>query len=733
MGLVIGTPENNFTTSTPPFLNWEPGNNQKVFYYSPSVFVPTFTPSMVEFNVKDVVDNPEFSQFTEFRISVNKNYQGTPPFNWIVSTPILAADGSTTSPINSGAIALTDNETVFKYLVTLFGNISLMPISSSAYEYKINFLIQGRTGSGAWSPCSTYTYTIKLIVTADLALCYPTTLSFSHHQGETLPTQSININAPSWTLEAKPNFVLSSSTPGVTIDTITPSVGEPYMTATGEGVADVDVTLGDFYDSGPIDSSELYKEFNLYEDSTLLRTIEVTIHLYESGLYLSPAVINFTGIKEIQEPEAVHMTYSSSNPVYTITASPWLTFVEEIIEVSPGIMEPVLTVKPIPTANMASGTYIGFVKIAATIDGTPTEISRVVNYDLQGFLQSPYPAGTKAFTLDPKYFNLSTNNADTFFQLVATIKVFDFFTFVESTQIINEKIPLINGKASVNYGQVIHRIMKKFEAINQTYFQYKLAQLSVLAQEILILDRTVIREQTLPNISFVAGLSFGKTTIGFLEFNAKPCRVTINSFYFLNILIPGPGYELQIFKNGIYQSRIRLQYLEETTISRKIDFSAYRQGDFIEYKLNNTSEELDQIPIKAFNVFPEGKYSCNVRWENEFLLQSILECTGGISIKADFENRTSIPYQNLVEVLKIITNTKVNKITISTGWLSRNDVDTIESLMRSKRVWIELPGKTVSLTPTNKGMVNEDIQRELVDYTIEFQINRTYNEETYSI
>ena len=103
-------------------------------------------------------------------------------------------------------------------------------------------------------------------------------------------------------------------------------------------------------------------------------------------------------------------------------------------------------------------------------------------------------------------------------------------------------------------------------------------------------------------------------------------------------------------------------------------------------------------------------------------MKSILECTGGISIKGDFENRTTILYQNLVEVLDIINNTKVNKLTISTGWLTRNDIDTIESLIRSKRVWIELPGKLVSLRPFNKTMLNEDTQRELVDYLIEFQM-----------
>jgi hypothetical protein len=736
MGLEIGTPFNNTTESTPAFLDWMPTSNEKVFYYAPAVS-NVISPSMVEINVKDVIDNPEFSQYSEFRISAVKNYQGTPPFNWIVAAPILEEDGTTSSDINSETIALTDNETIFKYLVTLFANLSLMPVSSSAYEYKINFLIEGKTAADEWIDCATYTYTIKLFVVSTLALSDPSFLRFLHYQGTPLPTKTVNINGANWTLEGMPNFILSSSTPGVTINTITPSVGEPYMTATGNGIANVDVTLGDFYDEGviDIDNDPINKRLTLYQGETLVRLIPIRVVVrYEASLDLSPEEISFSAVKEIQEPEAVFLEYGSSNPVYTITTSPWLTFIEETREISPGIFAEVLTVKPIPTSNMAVGIYTGFVKIAATTLGLLSEKTTIVNYELQGFIASPYPVGTKAFTLDPKYFNLYTNNANTFFQLVATIKVFDFFTFAETTKVIPEKIPLINGKASVNYGQTIHRIMKKFTDVNQNYFQYKLAPLSLFVQEVSISDRTIVREGTLPKISFVAGLSFGKTTIGFLEFNPKPSRVTINSFYFLNILIPGYGYELRIFKNGVYQSAIPLDYLDEIIVTKKIDFVGYRQADFIEYSLNQSTDNTTQKTIvKAFNIFPEGKYSCNIRWENEFLVQSILECTGGISIKADFENRTSQKYINMVEVLDIITNTKVNKLIISTGWLSRNDIDSIESLMRSKRVWIELPGKIVSLRPIGKGMPIEDTQRELIDYPIEFQINRNYNEETYSL
>lgn len=739
MSLIISaTPQNNASVNTPVFLDWSPANNVMAFYFSPALssFIGT---QLAVINVKDVIGNPDFSQYDSFRIGVNRHYATTPPAAWIVFNPLLAADGYTSSPINSGPIQLINNDTVFQFQIDL-QNLALLPISASPYEYWFTFNIQGRDPTSTfygWEQVSSYTFKIKLFVTNALVFSSPSALNFVHYQGTTLPTQTIHLDGQDWSLLGSENFVLSSITPGVTITTTVnpPASGGTFMTASGNGPADIDVTLGSFYDVGLIDPSQLTKDFLVAQGVTSVSIIKINVTVYnQATLNLSPGAISFYAVKEIQEPDAVHMLYDSADPAYIITASPWLTWLEEIIEVSPNIMKPVLTIKPIATANMSVGLYTGFVKIEATIAGVLTQRMAAVTYNLQGFIHSPYPQGLPAFTLDTKYFDFFSNNVDTYFQLTATVNVFDFFTFAQTAEIINEKLPLFNGKATLNYGQVIHRLMKKFNSINQEEYQYQMAHFSLFAQEIAIATKAVIRSATLPNISFIAGLSNGITTTGFLEYNAKASRVTTNSFYILNILIPGIGYEVRIFKNGTPNGAFPLNYLDETIISKKVDFSNYRQGDYIEYSLNrSTDSRSTKTIVKAFNVLPADNYSCHVTWENEYLLQSILECTGGIAIKSDFENRSSLLYQNLVEVLEIITNTKVNKLTINTGWLTRNDVDTVESLFRAKRVWIELPSKTVSLRPMNKTMVNQDTSRELIDYSIEFQINRTYNEETYSL
>jgi hypothetical protein len=235
-------------------------------------------------------------------------------------------------------------------------------------------------------------------------------------------------------------------------------------------------------------------------------------------------------------------------------------------------------------------------------------------------------------------------------------------------------------------------------------------------------------------MSFVAGLSRAVINArGFLEFNSKADRVTQNSFHYLNILIPNGNYGLQIIKNNELIDTIVLPYANGNILFQKITFENFQIGDVVQYVIRNLalSFDLSDIPIKTFYVIPSGRYSNHIIWENEYLLQSAFEFTGGLLIKSDFDYRTQNLYKNLVEVLEILENTKISKLTISTGWIIKQSIDTIESLMRSKRVWLPFADKTISLRPINKNMINQDSERELIEYTIEFQINRNYNEETY--
>lgn len=352
---------------------------------------------------------------------------------------------------------------------------------------------------------------------------------------------------------------------------------------------------------------------------------------------------------------------------------------------------------------------------------------------LSDFLTVPYASSEKAFTLDQEYFEFTSANSDTYFQFDAIIKTYDFFTNVLNEFTIPQKVVLFKGKANVNLGQVIHRLMRKFSAVNETLLQYKLATLNITCSEILVLDESVIRSGTVTDIPFVAGLSRGITNLGFLDFNPLPNRATNKGFAILNILYPSGIYEMRTFKNGTLVSAVALPASTDTVVCKKVSFSAFAQGDIIQYVVDVVGETNSLAPKKTYKLYPVGNHSNTIVWQNEFLLQSALECTGTASIKSDFEFISQKVWENLVEILEHLSSSKEVKLYINTGWLLRTDVDTIESLLRSKRAWLLNSKGNISLRPIGRSMVNQDLERELIEFSLEFIINRNYDEETYSL
>jgi hypothetical protein len=461
----------------------------------------------------------------------------------------------------------------------------------------------------------------------------PSNLSFVHNQNTDRPFQNIVLTGNLWKLKAKPNFILTTSTPGVSIVSVTDSEGT-YFVASGSGNASISVALSEYYDSDAVfTGTDLAGSFNVLKNDVQF------------------GVIN-----------------------YTVTVS-----------------------------------------------------------RLSDFFQIPYPSGHKAFTLDPIFFNFQSAYTDTYFQFDALIKTYDFFTNDMIENIIPQKIVLFKGKAKVNLGKVIHRLMRKFSEVNDSLLQYQFANVQLSVAEKLILDNSIIRSGISADILFVAGLSRGITNFGFLEFNSKPNRVTQKSFAYLNILIPAGIFELRTFKNGTLINTEALPTNATTTLCKKVLFNTYIQGDVIEYVIDIVGENNTDAPRKTFCLFPKGNYSNMIVWENEFKMQTAIECTGGATLDPELEFQSQKVYQNLVETLEHLSSSKEVKLYMDTGWLLFTDIDTVESLMRSKRAWIIQGEKEISLRPIGKKLPKQDYDNELISFPLEFTINRAYDEETYTL
>jgi hypothetical protein len=462
----------------------------------------------------------------------------------------------------------------------------------------------------------------------------PKSLNFVYYQNDVLPTLGIAFAGDNWKIEGKPNFLLSSTTPGVTIANVG-SGANLYQTISGSGDALVTVSLTDYYNLNiEFPSEALYTAFLIYQNGNRYSDISC----------------------------------------------------------------------------------------------------RVTVYKLSDFLTVPYVTGEKAFTLDTKYFVFKSDRIDSYFQFDAVIKTYDFFTNALNETTVNQKIVLFKGVQKISIGQLVHRLMRKFLEPNANQIQYKEATLKITCAEKTLFNDSVIRTGVSATIPFLAGLSKGITRMGFLDFNPLPNRVTKNSFAYLNFIVPLGKYEIRIFKNGIQIGTLMsITDQSGTVLSKKVSFSEYNQGDAIQFVLDKVGENNANASKKTFRLAPEGNFSNHIVWENEFLLQSAIECTGTASIVPEGEFQTQLVYVDLVEKLINIASSKNVKLNINTGWLMLSDIDTVESLMRAKRAWLIQGDTFINLVPTGKKLPERNLETELIQFSLEFKINQNYNEETYSL
>lgn len=701
--------------STPIFQDWS--GTQSL--YTVNLNTGTITPQLFNFKIKDVIGNPAFSAYSSFRLVAYQKYDANNPIPFI--TPYSVSSGGYPTNVNA-PLAITANGLNFNF-TPVFQNISLL--SQGVYNFHHYFKIEGLNSNGLWIEVANYHHVLKLLASSSGVIFDPTVLYFNHYIGNATPTQNLIVSGLNWQVITPSGIEITTVDLGVTI---VPFAQGSKATANGTKTLKIGLKQVHFDAVTAIDVPVNYDIVVIQNNGISLVDCVVVVH-GEIAMTASPSEFQFAAVKYLSEPEVQFGVLSPIPGVnYTLNIPPWLQFSEGNF---PNLKN--FSIVPIPTANMEAGTYNGNVTIDYEISGVSQQLLIPVEYILDGILSNPYQNET-AFTLDNLSYTFNTEAIDTYFEILAEIKIYDRYLNSFNTILSLDKLPLRNGSGKINFGKRIHELMKKSLEVNENQLQYLRAELIMNINEISFTNELVNSFATLPQ-KFVAGNSNGVNLSGsFLKLQALPSRVSKNGYAILNLLLPIGSFTIQTFKNGILQ--IQTEEVEDTfstvvggVFSRKVYFSNYTQGDRITYKLYNLQEEIDS---QEFIIFPEGRFNNMLVFENNFLVNSCFEFHGGFNVKSDFENLTQTNYIDLVEALEIIESKSVQKFTINTGWILKNDIDTIDALLRSKRIWLITPDENVALRPISKSITGTDSERELYSYDLEFQINKKYNEKNYS-
>jgi len=713
---------NTTTTGTPLFQDWGPQPAVTNITYS-TAYPGVISSPAITFKIKDVVGTPIAASYTNFRLKAVQSYFNTGvPF---VNPTSYTGDGYPTSLASS--VPITTTGITFSF-TPIFQNLTT--IIPGVYEFRHWFYVQGQLPSGAWEDVSTYMHSLVLTVSNNTLLWNPTSLAFVHAQNSGTTTLEVVMNGPSWILASlNPKIILSSLDVGVTIGTSSHPQGTTYS-ASGTGEKTIQVTLSDFYDEGEI-NTYLSGGLLVLNGTVFIGTIPYSIQILNENTFdVTPESLSFYAVKGITEAPSQDLTLFLSEGAATITKSAWIDVIDALVTIDE-VSYPVKRVSVINSANLETGTYIGFINFFAVIGGIDSNINISVTYVIDDFIANPYNG--KAFTLDPLFYGLSTENLNSYFELITTVKTFKFFTNEEKVTVIPEKFPLFKNQGKFNLGKKIHQIMDRFAAPNEIYQQYKPAEVYFEVNERSSIDDSLIRSALGEVQEYIAGISDDVIpNVSFLDVNYKQKRVTTKSFEMLNMLIPNSPHQLDIYKNNVLHQSIPLLFSGNKIVSKKITFAEFNQGDVIRYEIIDQMNEPIEIAKLEFVVFPENDFSQMVVWENEFLLQSALEFTGAFAVKNEFEMISQSVYENLVDVLKYLETRKKSTFTINTGWVLQSQERTIESLMRAQRAWILFNNEWISVVPISKSVPTYSSETDLYSYNIEFHINRSSDEKAYT-
>lgn len=715
------TPEPIVFTSSPIYQDWGPLPASGGAVYNIHTATLIGAPASITFFIRDVFQIDPYLFYTDYKLRGTQGYIFIQPAPWLEESSYTGQGYPNTGnpPMDITALGLNFN------FVPVFKNLTLMPVGY--YLFRHTFNIEALNFLGVNTNLSTYRHNFRLVVVNEELYINPNNFTFNHSLGEITPSQSFVIDGFNWTINIPLFLNITSLDSGITYTTTS-----THKTASGTGYKTMVLSINNgHFDSLGVGSTSTSLTVNKsVAPFQLLKTCPITINVTsEASLEITPNSFSFTANKWILEPVMQFATISGE-ATFTIESPPWLIVENGDFNGEDGFLGNI-SIVPLPTSTMEPGTYTGVILFKYSILGIEQVLSVPVEYVLLGFLTIPYGVND-AFTLDPVSYEFASENVSTYVEIKSTIKYYDFFNLTSKEVELLDKLPLFNGRGKINYGKKIHALMSRFTAINENFFQYNKAELYLDIKEKQLEDNVEIRSFSVPAKKFIAGISENiSSSEAFLEVNRYGQRVYNSSSYLANMLLKEGNYVIEILKNNILENSVPLDFSTEGIYFHKIIFDQFNQGDVITLQLKKLFSDVVLDSLK-FYVFPEPLYHNQIYWENQFLLQSSFTHGGGYLLKADFESQTQQLYFDLVEVMRIIETKKINKLTVNTGWILKNDHFTIESLLRSKRAWIINGNETIELVPLVKTLTPVDSERELNSFDIEFQINRIFDEKNYS-
>jgi len=258
------------------------------------------------------------------------------------------------------------------------------------------------------------------------------------------------------------------------------------------------------------------------------------------------------------------------------------------------------------------------------------------------------------------------------------------------------------GKISVDFGKIIkpyfyipsdlNEILdfsKLKEGVN-TILLYRPISVDITFLKVNRSNNVIMSQRLYKNIRFIRGNQYGSLLSSDNKFHKS--RITGKSLFSYNLYNATDPWILT--KNGNYIQK--LISTNDYLISYLVKDSSLKLGDT--FSLNSNGK------IKAKVItFPNGLQSVFFVWLDEHLALRIFEFTGRFIDKQTHNYITNTSVFKGKPIARTIEDIKGREITVNTGYIYKDDLRIINSILSSEKAWISFDlQKFISFIPITK-------------------------------
>jgi len=744
-GAAIPTIEWQFDQPNPLIINHFAGTAQPANINIATVIKNYLNPG-VQLDIataEQLIDN----EFTNIyvKVEVERPIINKQEKNW------LTVSGAIAAAIAPGYEILPNN-------LEVTTTLELQSFNSMLYgstETKIHFVVLGKLATTQLIEIEKHTFSVVLNILSQTQLkASKEEINFYQVIDEAIaPNTTFDITSFGPYVVQVPSYI---SLTGITfVETL-----NGYTTYNGSGNTTITIVLN---------ASALELEENTYSDLIVIQTttgatetISLTTFLVPAPppLVVVPTELSWLIIQQLPFSSQTISVSGLGNTTLVISATPsWLSVeIQQLLNVAHVILA------PISSAFLSPGTYTATLVFTSgtrtqNVLITVTVIARVnlglnkygINFtdDFKTITSFHY---SSAFNVN---LNLNTN-------------ISSYFPYVFNSQNLEYLFGIHNFYAEFFIGKVIKNLMTKLNDLNQIGFthlplgsasigistnvlplykyMYQPATVNVQANFINRISGNTMFTDDFNNVKFIKGrrpprfLSYAgflqnSIQIAILDFYEKPTRVTINSVKLFNFYA-NTAIRISTYVNGVFNKTFNFSPQSHRIFHYVNYFSSYAEGDVIELRMFRVGLTTLEQPIisQKYIVFPEGIESYHIAWVNEYELLETMEFTGSFTFKCSLENKNINTYKKFLEQLQKLEVKQGQKLTCNTGVLLKEDARRIADLMRSKQAFLMSRDEAIApinLIPVNKEIENNDTDRDLYSYEVEFEINLPNDSEIY--